>query len=576
MRNFLIQFNMKFLTEKERLELPLDVFGDPERRLLPILSQEDVDVAPKRVSVLPNSEEIKTRILNIIAVKGFGIPEQWSTASHSEFAEDALRIAALHVKNGSIAEFELDPDTVKETEDGEYILRTGKIFESGSYPDKKFEMTSEELLDAIADFQPVEVDLEHMPTILDGKLGKLEAVAIGANGKDLIGTVRLPKWLDTQLGEAERKVSATWDRATKKLLKLALVRNPRVKDAALMAAFMANELSDSLEGSTQEEATKAIQEVLEEKFGKTYHGIGFMQDIHDMCARSGAVCMESADKFAEEQALGFVSSSEAGAIQKIHDTALRGGAKCHFVKEGKGETSPSHYKENEMNLKDVTDFLSKMQENVGVAESLSEEAKAELEEKFMEELKTQQETEAALRAKIEAEVRAELEKEFNTEEVVEAPTEEVVEEAVEDEVENSGPSARELELEQQLAELKKKDIQRDAELFADAEVRAERAFPAERDALVALYTQSALDDISSDAEIKFSVGSEEITGNRVEVLKAMFASRKPHQMSYEYIDDTPVNVLATYAGDEADYLGDAEKQAREYAAKRRKQFSEDK
>jgi hypothetical protein len=63
------------------------------------------------------------------------------------------------------------------------------------------------------------------------------SVQANDDGGELHGTVALPKWLDDTIGAAERKVSATWDRATKRLTGLALVLNPRVSDAALFASF---------------------------------------------------------------------------------------------------------------------------------------------------------------------------------------------------------------------------------------------------------------------------------------------------------------------------------------------------
>lgn len=45
------------------------------------------------------------------------------------------------------------------TPDGEFITRTGKIFEAGEYPDKKFSLTEEELDAAVASFTPVKKQL---------------------------------------------------------------------------------------------------------------------------------------------------------------------------------------------------------------------------------------------------------------------------------------------------------------------------------------------------------------------------------------------------------------------------------
>lgn len=128
--------------------------------------------------------------------------------------------------------FDLDP-----TEPPGMVVREGKVFEAGEYPDKELTVTTDDLVAAVAGFAPVPVDLEHVPTLLDGKLGELRAVRVADDGKTLLGSVALPRWLSDALGSEPVKVSTTWDRVTKKLLGLALVRHPRVSDAALMSAY---------------------------------------------------------------------------------------------------------------------------------------------------------------------------------------------------------------------------------------------------------------------------------------------------------------------------------------------------
>lgn len=560
-----------FLTIQQRAALSPEDFGDPDRRLFPILTQEDVNLAPRRISFFPNADELKERLISIALRKGFSLPEIWvaKNEAEEELEATASAFSVSEISESGIAEFELDADTKKSTNDG-WVYRTGKIFEAGQYKDKKFEISPEELCEAIADFKPVDLDLEHMPTILDGKLGRLEAVALGADGWSLIGTVKLPKWLDEQLGDADRKVSATWDRATKRLNKLALVRNPRVKDAAVMAAFVAHEFSDSVEDATEDELATALTSLLEEKFSsKTWAGKDLLQSIHDMTSRSGAVCMENEKEFNEAKEAGFVSADEAKNIQQIHDAALRGGAQCYFIKERSGEDSPSYYnnqENNEMKLSDIKKFFSELPEDV----ELPVNTEVNSDEKKAAELSAREEAikaaEQALADKIAAFEKA------SEVPAVETPA---VEEPKEEVVENSAPvpSERELQLEAELEALRKKDIQRDAEKFADAEIKAERAFPAERDALIALFTQAAADDKANEAKISFKSGEENVEVSRVDALKALYSVRKPHNLTYEEVSDLNANILvATYSEDE-DFIGEAEKQAKEYAEKRRKILS---
>ena len=196
-----------FLTVEQRASLSPEDFGDPERKLFPVLTQQDIDLAPKRISFFPDYEELKERLISIALRKGFSLPEAWvadsTSAAHNFSDENTENVEnpdsfTVFSEDGETAEFELDPSTKKEDKSGDWVYRTGKIFQAGSYKDKKFELSPEEMCEAIADFKPVELDLEHIPTVLDGELGTLEAVALGADGWSLIGSVRMPKWLDEQ------------------------------------------------------------------------------------------------------------------------------------------------------------------------------------------------------------------------------------------------------------------------------------------------------------------------------------------------------------------------------------------
>lgn len=128
--------------------------------------------------------------------------------------------------------------------EGDRVRRQGKIFEVGTYPAQQFSLTEAEADAAIAGFQPVPLEVEHFatkgqPSIFDGKLGHLTRV--WRQGKDLYGEVEVPAWADAPWGEWGRKVSTVWNRATKSLERCGLVINPAVGDAAMMAAFAAQQ-----------------------------------------------------------------------------------------------------------------------------------------------------------------------------------------------------------------------------------------------------------------------------------------------------------------------------------------------
>jgi hypothetical protein len=125
------------------------------------------------------------------------------------------------------------------SEAGDVVRRKGVIFRAGAYPSQAYAMTPDELRALAADFSPVPVDLGHPSSSspLDGQLGQLESVETSDDGTTLFGTVAFPRWLEDRLGDAKRLVSASFNRATKRLRALSLVTRPQIEDAELQAAF---------------------------------------------------------------------------------------------------------------------------------------------------------------------------------------------------------------------------------------------------------------------------------------------------------------------------------------------------
>lgn len=201
-------------------------------------------------------------------------------------------------------------------EDG-YVIRRGKLFEGGDYPDKSIWLTPDDLAAAVANFTaPVPVDLEHQSTVLDNQLGEVRSITVGEDGWSLFGEVALPEWLDAALEASGRKVSAMWDRATKRLTGLALVNHPRIADAALMAAFAASGAAGTGTGT-------------ESGRHDTYDGQRTMQAIHDIAAKSGALCTTDNPNGTQRYSSSyFVSAHERTAMQAVHDAATEHGAKC--------------------------------------------------------------------------------------------------------------------------------------------------------------------------------------------------------------------------------------------------------
>lgn len=147
---------------------------------------------------------------------------------------ELVMMRSVYEPVATMAEFALD-DAAEFA--GNEVIRTGKIFEVGEYQDRNFALTEQEADDAIAAFSPVNNDLEHKSTILDGKLGRLESV--WRHGKDIMGKVAVPKWLNEVVGTDPIKTSLAWNIASKRIVGNGLVLHPRVKDAQLIAAFSA-------------------------------------------------------------------------------------------------------------------------------------------------------------------------------------------------------------------------------------------------------------------------------------------------------------------------------------------------
>ncbi len=117
-------------------------------------------------------------------------------------------------------------------------IRTGKLFEAGEYLDRGITVSPAQLRKAAADFKgPMQLNLQHSPSVLDGQLGTLDSVTVSDDGRELFGTVTEKAWLATVLGNTARRVSLEWDIATKKITGIALVIMGRVPDAVLFAAF---------------------------------------------------------------------------------------------------------------------------------------------------------------------------------------------------------------------------------------------------------------------------------------------------------------------------------------------------
>lgn len=232
------------------------------------------------------------------------------------------------------------------------VYHWGKIFEPGTYADKGFSLTVDEMDAAIEAFQPVHLKAGHPlnRSQLDGKMGDLIEVEKGEDNC-LYGLVEFPGWLDKVLGDAERTVSTEWSPMDKRLVGLSLVTNPRVEDATLFAAFAEAEgeqgdaddlpepptslaaLQTAIEQANapvvlaalvaEDEETERVALIEFAKRHDTREGQRTIQSLHDTCGSYGAVC--------KAPSANMASQHEADVMQQIHDLCVEHGATCSDI-----------------------------------------------------------------------------------------------------------------------------------------------------------------------------------------------------------------------------------------------------
>lgn len=409
-----------------------------------------------------------------------------------------------------MVEFSLN--TKEYTEDG-YVIRKGKIFQAGEYPDKKLSISPEELLAASSDFRPAPLNLEHIVTPFDGKLGTLNTISVSKDGTELFGEIKLRKCVDEALGDDPLKVSCEWSRAEKKITGLALTTRPRVKDAVLMSAFSEALIADGYE------ATKAVEESLvcfadnSTDTTKTWTGQYFFQSLHDSCADKGAICNPKAQA-------DFVSQEEATGIQKLHDLALENGAKCRFKQDSKY----AYYNENA-----VSDGVEKKKMDVK-EQSLFEAFKAFFSgntEANGTEVKAQVAAPAVVDVeKIVAEKLAEVEAKFSQKQA-EIEAQLATEREAKDKIaaDLAKIEAEKAAFSEAEAKAKIEGIKQAAINKVDALITAQKVLPANRAKLEVLFSTLALDDVNnSDDKVNFSENGQ-VFESRVDLLTSFFSEK---------------------------------------------------
>lgn len=389
-------------------------------------------------------------------------------------------LKALYTSEGMDTPVEMSADL------GTRIIRRGPIFALGAYPDKQFSLSADEAQQAVAAFQPVPIDSEHKESVFDGKLGALQQIEL--RGETLYGSIAVPPWLHELFADTPLPVSTTWSRGPQKqIIGLALAKHPRVSEAAMMAAFSA--------ASTDRH--------------DTFDGQELHQAIHDMAARHGAICNAPA---------AMVSKHESTGLQKIHDTTIEHGAACRAMGQmGFSEAlalfaGKRHSGSDQQNLDAAHEAIVKAGANCPATMS-KERAMTVFDKDWWANLFS-----GAQQAGIEP---AAFQATGNPATTTTAPP------ADSDEVKR---------LRAELAKAQAERITSDATHFADAQIAAHKALPAEREAIIAAFTQAAQDD-AAHGVVTFADGK---TASRVALLTAAYTARPAHTLTQELIADATV------------------------------------
>lgn len=448
-------------------------WGDKEHWLFPIEDQEDIDSAGHLIGKAKNPDAVKRQLLAICKRLKLTPPKAWQ----SEMSRTA--------------------DFAVASADGDMVLRTGKLWEAGDYPDKDFEMTPEENWAAVEAFgEALDVDLEHVPTILNGHLGKLQEVRLSDDGTEIEGTLAIPKWLNDVVGEEPLKVSCTWNREQKTLDGLALVMKPRVSDAAVMSAFAA---------------------FTETQFAGKRHdtpsGQSLLQMMHDDAARAGAKCSRSntADmaRCSERNTVDMHSGHELEGIQAIHDVTVKHGAMCRSLSMAGPNQTTGYYPG--FSQGSAGDRSPTSAGPGGVKMTLLDRVKQALGSAASTEV-TDEPAGGAAGAGAGAGAAAATETK---------PADMSAGQPA------NQPDPRVQALEEQVARMQRESIEKDAVAFATGLVRDGKATPAEAAKIAANFTQAAVDDAAHATKVTFGEGQQ---GTRLDAFKAMMDARPANKL----------------------------------------------
>lgn len=497
-------------------QLSMKGMTDLAARLIGVNPSQIIDISSDTITFSNDASEAKTVRYSISSI---------GEVTFSDLEEDGGFVAI---------EFALDEDA---SEDGDMVVRSGKLFEAGDYPDKNFSLSEEELAVAAAGFEPVKNDLEHRPTILDDSLG--EVTAVEARGRELFGSVKIPRWLDSMLKDKPIKTSLTWDRTTKKIVGNSLVRNPRITDAQLVAAFYSDDQERDEHGRWASGGPSGTAK--SDGMGGTVAdggGIGkFNTSVRKAISNAPLRASKSAvDKSQKTLSMGdkandYDSHMEASEthseLESMHAKYADVASKfAKHYRDGKDSGGAKEYEDAFKFHSDMADMHGELAyRHDAKAMSIQRKSKS----KFSAESAKNGGKNMSLKDKLLALFGAKKPEEVTDDEVTAIFSEEKSANAEPDKKDDAefavDPATLAAMQRRLIGDAADKQF---GKLLADG-----RAFPAERDTFVAAFSQAVIDDAGEKA--CFADDGSVIEGTRTKMLCAVYASRVPHGMTTEQL-----------------------------------------
>jgi len=386
-------------------------------------------------------------------------------------------------KEGEVT-FEAQFSSVSDPED-EIVLHKGKVFKLGDYPAHKFSLNAEEADKAIAEFKPVTADLEHLPTVLDGKLGRLTRV--WRENDDIYAEAEVPAWFSKRA--AAKTISLAFDRVSKAITGWGWVLRPGVKNAELVAAF--NEAQGE---PTSDQPTVTVTQLQ-----------GDLTDPKSWEPMAGAI----------SQAL------QARGMLRTGATSVSSSVAAEPEREKEQTAPPSVVKEKRrMSLKDK--ILAAIQ---GIPDEELVEGTVTVATQEAQAPTVQAEQLATLQPARTAGVASAIVSAQPLPAAAFSAKDDPVVQAVEKETKK---------MREEIERLKRVNRENAAVAFADRLINDNQLLPAQRNLVVAMFSQLSLDDEHESATVTFSDATgKEYTGSRLETFQALLQASTPHTLTQD-------------------------------------------